>query len=101
MRIGVTDLAAKLTLEGNLAEDLVQFILRTGGFSQLHVQNSHRNVRGGNANSVTGQLALQLRQSLPKQPSCSTGLGNDHVQHSGTAAAVTLVEVIDQVLIVG
>ena len=33
MRIGVTDLAAKLTVEGNLAEDLVQFILRPDGLS--------------------------------------------------------------------
>ena len=99
MRIGVTNLAAKFTVEGNLAEDLVQFIFRTGGLSQLHVQNSHRNVRGGNANSVTGQLALQLGECL-RNSTRRTGFGNHHVQHCRTAAAITLVEVIDQVLII-
>src|SRR5690606_36928697 len=48
----------------------------------------------------TGQLAGQFRQRLG---GCGggAGFGNHHVQRGGTATARTLVEVVQQVLVVG
>ena len=62
--IRVTHLAAQSTVNGLTEEQLVQLLSGAGRLGQLHVQDCHGDVRGGNADSVTGQLTLQLRQSL-------------------------------------
>ena len=97
--VDVVNLLAQNGLQGNFAQvvvDLVAVDLSVQG----QVQHRHGNVRGGNADGVTGQLALELRQSLG-DGLCGTSLGENHVQGGCAATARTLVEVVDQVLVVG
>src|SRR5690606_35468881 len=67
---------------------------------QVQVQDRHGDIWGRYADGVTGQLAFELRKGLGY---ClgGTGFGDHHVQRCRTAAALALVEVVDQVLVVG
>src|SRR5690606_9332923 len=78
---------------------LVDF-LTVGGSVQVQVQDRHGHVRGRHADGVAAQLAAQLRKRLGHGLG-STGLGDHHVQGSTATTAVTLVEVVDQILVVG
>src|SRR5690606_18087113 len=60
----------------------------------------HGHVRGRHADGVPGQLALQHRQGLGGGGG-GTGLGDHHVQRGAAATTAALVEVVDQVLVVG
>src|SRR5699024_5518583 len=67
---------------------------------QLQVKDSHGNVRGWNANGITREFARELWKRFGNR-GCCTGFGDHHVHASGTATAGSLVEVVDQVLVVG
>ena len=71
-----------------------------GGLVQVQVEDGHGDVRRRNADGVAGQLAGQLRQRLGGRLG-GAGLGDDHVQRGAAATAIALVEVVDQVLVVG
>ncbi|MNG70647.1 hypothetical protein D3C79_290400 [compost metagenome] len=86
-------------VHGGLAQVLVDLVA-AGGLLEVQVEDGHRNVRRRYANGVAGQLALQHWQCLGGS-SGGAGFGDDHVQRRGTATAAALVEVVDQVLVVG
>src|SRR5690606_1173677 len=71
-----------------------------GGLFQGQVEDGHGDVRRGHADGVAGQLALEHRQRLGGGGG-GAGLGDDHVQRRAAAATAALVEVVDQVLVVG
>ncbi|MNS73778.1 hypothetical protein D3C72_1072290 [compost metagenome] len=99
LRVDEVDLLVQIGVQRHVAQVLVH--LFTGGsFLKVEVENGHRHVWRRNADRVTGQLAGQLRQGLGSSGG-STGLGDDHVQRGATATAIALVEVVDQVLVVG
>src|SRR5690606_33356531 len=62
--------------------------------------DGHGDVRRGHANGVAGQLALEHRQRLGGGGG-GTGLGDHHVQRGAATTTAALVEVVDQVLVVG
>src|SRR5690606_20485200 len=84
---------------GHLAQVLVD-LFAGGGLLQIQVEDGHGHVRRRHANGVAGQLALQHRQRLGSGGG-GTGFGDDHVQRSAATTTTALVEVVDQVLVVG
>src|SRR5690606_30899733 len=99
LRVDEVDLLLQLRMHRHLTQVLVD-LLATGGLLQVQVENSHRDVRRRHADGIAGQLALEHRQRLGGG-SGSTGLGDDHVQRRAAATTTALVEVVDQVLVVG
>uniref|UniRef100_A0A0N4ZIW0 NAD-specific glutamate dehydrogenase n=1 Tax=Parastrongyloides trichosuri TaxID=131310 RepID=A0A0N4ZIW0_PARTI len=97
--LDVVDLLTQLGVQRNATQVVVRLVAvcRT---LQRQVQHGHRDIGGGNADRVAGELALELGQRL-RHGLRGTGLGDDHVQRRRAAAAVALVEVVDQVLVVG
>ncbi|MCY1219260.1 hypothetical protein D9M72_312280 [compost metagenome] len=86
-------------MQGHLPQVVVDLVLGGAAF-QAQVQDGQRHVRGGNADGAAGELAQQLGQCLGDGLG-GTGFGDHHVQRGGAAATVALVEVVDQVLVVG
>ena len=75
-------------------------LLKGGFLLQGQVENRHGDVRGRHPDGVAAELAAQLRQRLGGGRG-GPGLGQHHVQRRGAAPARTLVEVVQQVLVVG
>ena len=97
--VDVVDLLTQVGVGGHAAQEVVHLVLLHVLF-QVQVQHGHGHVRGGHADGVAGELALELRKRLGHGLG-GTGLGEHHVQTGGAAAAVALVEVVRQVLVVG
>src|SRR5690606_6141738 len=93
------DLLLQLRVHGHLAQVLVD-LLAAGSLLQGQVEDGHGDVRRGHANGVAGQLALEHRQRLGGGGG-GTGLGDHHVQRGAATTTAALVEVVDQVLVVG
>ena len=97
--IDEVDLLVQIRVHGGLAQVLVDLVAR-GGLFQVQVEDGHRHVRRRHTDRVAGQLALEYRQRLGGSGG-GTGLGDHHVQWRGAATTAALVEVVDQVLVVG
>ena len=99
MRIGVTNLAAKFTVEGNLTEDLVQFILRSGGLSQLTFRIAIETSGVGTRIALPVSLPSNWGSALETARAAPVSV----ITMFSTAErprTITLVEVIDQVLVI-
>src|SRR5690625_619348 len=99
MRVDVVDLFAQRTDQGFLTKTSVDIFLRSLAV-QLQVQDRHRNVRGRHANRVARQFAGEFWQCLGNRGGCAS-FSQDHVQRGSASTARTLVEVIDEVLVIG
>ena len=86
-------------MQRNIAQEVVDLIALYF-LRQLEVEHGHGHVRGRNANGIAGELALKFRQGLSHSLGCA-GSGKHHVQACGAAAAIALVVVIDEVLVIG
>src|SRR5690606_34810385 len=75
-------------------------LLDTGVATQLEIQDRHGDVGGRHPDGVAGELAGQLRDRLRHRLG-GAGLGEHHVEGRAAAAAVALVVVVDEVLVVG
>ena len=95
----VGNLLAQVGVQRDIAQEVVDLITLYF-LGQLEVEHSHGHVRGRNADGVAGELALKFRQSLSNSLGCAGG-GKHHVQACGAAAAIALVVVIDEVLVIG
>src|SRR5699024_7178937 len=95
----VVDLVAQRRIHRHLPQEGVEFV-DAGGLLEVEVEDRHRHVRGGNADRIARELPGQLRQGLGHGLG-GTGLGEHHVQPGRTTATRTLVEVVDEVLVVG
>src|SRR3989344_1905075 len=93
------DLLMQIGVQRHVAQVLVHLVA-SSGFLKVQVENGHRHVRRRHADRVTGQLAGQLRQGLGGSGG-GTGLGDHYVQRGAATTAIALVEVVDQVLVVG
>src|SRR5690606_8198537 len=99
LRIDEVDLLLQVRVHGHLTQVLVDLVA-TGGFLQVQVENRHGDVGRRHADRIAGQLALEHRQRLGRSGG-GTGLGDDHVQRGAATTTTALVEVVDQVLVVG
>ena len=97
--VDVVELLVQVAVEGGLAEEVVEG-LALDRLLEGEVEDRHRHVGGGDAHRVTGELALELGQRLGHGLG-GTGLGEHHVERCGAAATLALVEVVDEVLVVG
>ncbi len=95
----VVDLVLQRRVDGHEAQVVVDGGLGDG-LAQREVQDGQRDVGRGHADGVAGELAGQLGQGLGHGLG-GAGLGDDQVERGGAPAAGLLVEVVDQVLVVG
>ena len=86
-------------MQAHPAQVLIE-LLQGGFLAQGQVEDRHGDVRRRHPDRVTGKLAGQLRQRLGGGGG-GTGFGEHHVERRGAAPARALVEVIQQILIVG
>ena len=74
--------------------------LPIGGLLQRQIDNRQRDIGGRYPDGVAGQLALELGQRLGHRLG-GAGAGHHHVEGGAATAALPLVIVVDEVLIVG
>ncbi len=92
-----------LAMQGRAQCHLLQIgveALPIGGLFQRQVDDGQGHVGCGHPDGVAGQLALELRQRLGHRLG-GAGAGHHHVEGCAATAALALVIVVDEVLIVG
>ena len=95
----VRNLLTQVGVQGNIAQEVINFI-DLNFLGELQIQHSHGDIRGRNADGVAGELAFEFWQSLGYSLRCAS-FCQHHVQTCSATAAVTLVVVINEVLVIG
>ena len=97
--VDVVELLVQVAVERGLAQEVVE-LLALDAPLQGEVEDRHRHVGGRHAHRVAGELALELGQRLGHGLG-RAGLGQHHVERRRAATPLALVEVVDEVLVVG
>ena len=97
-RLDVVNLLAEPRVQRGIAQVRVE-PLAIHGLAQREVEDGHGHVWGGNANGIARELSLKFRDCL------GYGFGRsrfreDHIEGGRPSPSISLVEVVDEVLVV-